>query len=198
MKAFLTSLKSDESLMLDYQNGDSVAFEVLYQRHKDKLFNFIYRSCRNPEVVEDVAHEVWIAVIRNIDSYQPKAKFTTYLYQITRNKIIDHGRRQKSKPIDGVDDDVDFENLSRQDGLHSLQPSAGHDADNQLEWMHLLNQLMDALARLPDEQREAFLLKEQGFNQKEIADITETTPETVKSRVRYARKSLKQTLGAVT
>ena len=180
--------------MLDYQKGDAVAFEVLYKRHKDKLFNFIYRSCLHPDGVEDIAHEVWIAVIRNIDTYQPKAKFTTYLYQITRNKIIDHGRRQKVKPMD----ELDFENLADHDRLQSFQSNSEHGPENQVEWMHLLNQLMGALAKLPSEQREAFLLREQGFNQKEIAEITETTPETVKSRVRYARKTLKQTLGAVT
>jgi len=185
MRSLIKQLKSDESLMRDYQRGDSIAFDVLYQRHKDKLFNFIYRSCQHSESVEDIAHDTWMSIIRTIENYQQTAKFTTYLYQIARNKIIDHWRQQK--PTDttdiGLDQIPSESNLSR---------SAGNNA----EQLQLVNQLMNALLKLPHEQREAFLLKEEGFSQNEIAEITDSKPQAVKSRVRYARQQLRTLMAA--
>ncbi len=170
--------------MRDYQRGDSVAFDVLYQRHKDKLFNFVYRSCQNQEAVEDIAHDSWMAVIRSIEKYESTAKFTTYLYRIARNKIIDHWRKASIEDDNPIEpDDVSPAN--------TVSGAASHGAER----LHMINALLAALALLPEEQREAFLLKEEGFTQLEIAEITGSKPETVKSRVRYARQQLRLELG---
>ena len=185
MRSLIKHLKSDESLMRDYQQGDSVAFDVLYQRHKDKLFNFVYRSCQNREAVEDIAHDTWMAIIRSIEAYQPSAKFTTYLYRIARNKIIDHWRKPKIFEAETVEPD----DVSQASLIHG-------NANYGMEQLQQINSLMVALQQLPAEQREAFLLKEEGFSQREIADITNSKPETVKSRVRYARQQLRTELGA--
>jgi len=185
MRSLIKQLKSDESLMRQYQNGDSVAFDVLYQRHKDKLFNFVYQSCQNRAAVEDIAHDSWMAVIRTIDSYEPTARFTTYLYRIARNKIIDHWRKPH------IADD----NTLEADGV-SLSEAVTGTISHGVEQLQMINSLMTALQQLPADQREAFLLKEEGFSQQEIADITDSKPETVKSRVRYARKQLRLELGA--
>ena len=179
MRNLLKQFKSDESLMLDYQQGDSSAFDMLYMRHKDKLFNFIYRSCQHPESVEDIAHETWMAVIRAAEKYKNSAKFTTWLFQIARNKIIDQWRKQKPESSD-----IDLDQLRLHDALHVGNKNAG-------EQLHLIQELFRALQCLPFEQREAFLLKEEGFSQSEIAEITDAKPETVKSRVRYAKKQLR-------
>ncbi|MBX2867571.1 MAG: sigma-70 family RNA polymerase sigma factor [Acidiferrobacterales bacterium] len=185
MRTLIKQFKSDESLMRDYQQGDSVAFDVLYQRHKDKLFNYVYRSCQNPDVVEDIAHDTWMAIIRSAKNYQPSAKFTTYLYRIARNKVIDHWRKPKATEAIEIEPD----DVSRSSLVHG-QPNYG------MEQLQLVSALMKALQQLPQEQREAFLLKEEGFSQNEIADITDSKPETVKSRVRYARRQLQLELGA--
>jgi len=170
--------------MLAYQRGDSAAFDVLYRRHKDKLFNFIYRSCQHAESVEDIAHDAWMAVIRHAEHYRPSAKFTTYLYQVARNKVIDHWRQQPSSEHATHIEEADVDQITPSALLDSGQRSAeGH--------LTLINELMSALLKLPHEQREAFLLTEEGFSQAEIADITDSKPETVKSRVRYARQQLR-------
>ena len=184
MRSLLKQLKSDETLMRDYQQGDSVAFDVLYQRHKDKLFNFVYRSCQNREAVEDIAHDSWMAVIRSIEQYEPTAKFTTYLYRIARNKIIDHWRKMRPEE----DHPVEPDEVS---SANTVSGSASHGTER----LQMINALLAALALLPEEQREAFLLKEEGFSQMEIAEITGSKPETVKSRVRYARQQLRLELG---
>jgi len=176
MQKLLHNLKSDESLMLAYQRGDSLAFEVLYMRHKNPLFNFLYNSCQQYALVEDLAHDIWMAVIRNIENYKDKASFKTYLYRIARNKLIDHWRSSKEGQQQEFDED--------------LHLNATIEV-NELEQGIQVKQILDAILNLPYEQREAFLLKEEGFSQNEIAKITQSKPETVKTRVRYATQTLR-------
>ena len=73
MLQLLDRFKSDESLMLAYQRGDAGAFESLYQRHKDPLFGFLYRSCPRAAIVEELAQETWKAVIKAAQRYQADA-----------------------------------------------------------------------------------------------------------------------------
>jgi RNA polymerase sigma-70 factor (ECF subfamily) len=174
MRQFLRGIKSDESLMLDYGRGDSAAFEVLYMRHKDSLFAFLYRHCPQQAVVEDLAHDAWTAVIRSAPRYQPSAKFRTWLYQIAHNRLVDHWRRPQPEEL--------------------LPESVAHEGGS-AEAQHRAYQLMQLVLALPSEQKDAFLLREQGFSYREIAEITATGKETVKSRLRYATASLRQQLG---
>lgn len=174
MRQFLYGLKSDESLMLAYQCGDVAAFEVLYMRHKNSLFAFISRSCP-AQVVEEIAQETWAVIIDGAGRYQVKAKFRTFLYQIAHNKIVDYWRRQKTA-ADIIIDACDV----------------ADDTTSKHEQQYHHNQLIRAIRQLPAEQRDAFLLREQGFSQSEIAEITGSGRETVKSRLRYATNTLRQ------
>ena len=76
--------------MLAYGLGDTGAFEHLYRRHKDGLFAFLYRNLPQQAIVEEIAQETWIAVVNAAADYQPRARFKTWLYQIARNKMVDH------------------------------------------------------------------------------------------------------------
>lgn len=167
--------------MLAYQRGDSLAFEVLYMRHKDALFAFLYRSCAQPAVIEELAHDAWTAIIRSVDSYQPSAKFKTYLYQVAHNKLVDYWRSNKNQQYSV--DIAETEIAHTQDDLES------HSERQQLQ-----QSLTDAIAQLPSEQRDTFLLREEGFSQEEIANIVGVGRETVKSRLRYATQQLRETL----
>lgn len=180
MRKLLHGFKSDETLMLNYQQGDSSAFEVLYGRHKDALVAFLYRLCGNAGLVEDLAQETWIAVIRGAERYQVKASFKTYLYQIGRNKMVDYWRKPRRE------DDIDPELAHGED--HSKRP------DDALFNTQVQGLLSRAILALPFEQREAFLLREAGFSQQDIAALVDAGGETVKSRLRYASKHLKQHL----
>jgi RNA polymerase sigma-70 factor (ECF subfamily) len=179
MQKFLHNLKSDESLMLAYQKGDSVAFEVLYMRHKNQVFNFLYNGCQHLQLVEDLAHDIWLSIIRSVDRYRPQAPFRTYLYRIARNRLIDHWRKH------GSGQDVEFNETEHLDTSISV-PATEQTAQ--------VREILDAIMTLPDEQREVFLLREEGFSQQEIAEITDSNPETVKSRARYATRSLRKIL----
>jgi len=174
---------SDESLMLDYTRGDADAFEILYQRHKSPLYRFVLRQC-GPQFVDDLFQDIWMKVINSRMRYKVKATFKTWLYHIARNRIIDHYRRQNIRPVDKNPDNL----ASISDDRH-IQP------ENRLEKNDQREQLMKAITALPDEQKEAFLLREEaGLAIEEIAVTTGVSYETAKSRLRYAVKKLRQQL----
>ncbi|MBN4055490.1 sigma-70 family RNA polymerase sigma factor [bacterium AH-315-K03] len=182
MRQFLTKLKSDESLILAYQRGDSGAFEVLYMRHKDRLFAFLYHNCQQYAVIEELAQDTWTAIIKHIARYQPRAKFKTYLYQIAHHKLLDHWRQHATI-------------LQRAHLAENCEQSAAND-EHTLEKEQLQQHINHALTKLPLEQRDVFLLREEGFSRQDIATITGTSTETVKSRLRYATHQLRTLLRA--
>ena len=166
--------------MLAYRSGDTGAFEILYRRHKDGLFAFLYRSNPRSAVVEELAQDTWMAVINAAGRYKPEARFRTWLYQIAHNRLVDHWRRQGNS-------DGEFDENS--------EVVVGHNDSNHYEREELKNHLMHTLAQLPREQKDALLLQEQGFSLTDIAAITGTGAETVKSRLRYGRDQLRELLG---
>lgn len=177
MLTLIHRLRSDEALMQAYQGGDSSAFEVLYHRHKDGLFAFVYRSCPRHEAAEELAQETWTAIIDRASSYRPEAAFKTWLYQIARNRAADYWRRR--------------------DNNHQPLAQAPEPADESStgEQTAVQHRLLGAIGQLPIDQRDALLLHQQGFSHQDIAAITGAGEETIKSRLRYARKQLRQQLG---
>ena len=166
--------------MLSYQGGDTRAFESLYRRHKDGLFSFLYRGCQRQAIVEELAQDTWMAVIDAAGRYTPKAKFRTWLFQIAHNRSVDFWRRR----------DNQHGNLDDTSEIRSTD-----DQTSALDQQVLRQRLSKAIAALPEEQRTALLLQEQGFSNQDIADITRCGSETVKSRLRYARNQLRERLG---
>lgn len=196
----LQRLKSDEALMLAFQRGDSAAFEVLYTRYKDRLFGFIYKSSAQSLHVEDVAHDTWLAVINSAPNYQRSAQFKTWLYHIAHNKIIDAWRRDKkidrSVYLEG--EELHSSSANAESSLagpergnvkepHNFQGIDLSDADIKV----LALQAVEHIENLPADQQQAFLLREQGFSLQEISSVTQSSPEAVKSRLRYATKKLR-------
>ncbi|MFT5692110.1 MAG: RNA polymerase sigma-70 factor (ECF subfamily) [Oceanicoccus sp.] len=175
-RKLLHGLRNDESLMTAYRHGDSLAFESLYNRHKNGVFAYISRHCP-ANFVEEVAQETWVAIVKAAESYTIKAKFKTYLYHIAHNKIVDHWRRVRPDV-----EDIDTESL--------IDCKAGS-----IDQEYGYAELMTAIKRLPNEQRDAFLLREEGFSHEDIAAITGCGRETVKSRLRYAAQTLQKQLG---
>src|SRR5687767_11077254 len=82
----------DETLMLRYQGGDRTAFAQLARRHQTALYNFAIRQVRVPQVAEDVVQETFVRVVQNAADFKHEARFTTWVYTITRNLCIDHLR----------------------------------------------------------------------------------------------------------
>ena len=180
---FTLRLMQDDALMNAYAKGDARAFEELYRRHKDGVFSFLRRQCDSFEVCEELAHDTWMAVIKQALAYQSNsasAQFKTWLYRIAHNRLVDHWRKY------GGDANVLFEELSDVIANDvSTNPQPAIESHMQLE------ELLSSLATLSPEQTEAILLKIEGFSHAEIAEITSAKQETVKSRLRYAAKHLK-------
>jgi len=176
---------SDEQLKLLCKEGDYAAFEQLYYRHKDPLYRFIFRQCNDDEQAKDIAQDVWLNIHKACGSYVPTAKFTTWLYRIAHNRIIDFYRRnQKGLPV-SYD-----ENLSEQQLLNLDDRNA---PEQLLQSAQQTEHVLHAISNLQEAQREVALLHlEMGFNVNEIANITQINPETAKSRLRYALKKIRQ------
>lgn len=182
--------ESDESLMQRYCAGDAKAFDQLYARYRKPLFGFLYNhSQRQRHEVEEVFQEAWLKVIRNRRRYDSGQAFQPWLYAIARNCLIDRWRHLGAVTSLHVSDDVAMQGASS-NGLARPERLAASD-DIQLRWQQ-------ALAALPAEQREAVLLKlETGMSLAEIAELTGTGRETVKSRLRYAMNRLREQLAEV-
>ena len=170
---------ADSALMLRYKDGDIKAFETLYRRHNDALYRYLLRHCRHPDSAEDVFQEVWGKIIKARETYRPTAKFTTFLYRVAHNCFIDHIRRNK-RHTHTLDIEPDH------------QPDPGEPPETIVERSLARRRLDAALRDLPDEQRDAFLLREEaGLTLDEIAAVTGTNRETTKSRLRYAVNKLR-------
>src|SRR5690349_11744387 len=88
----------DGQLMLRYARGDARAFEKLYTRHRGPLYRYLCRHTRHSEAANDLFQEVWSKVIASRGRYEPRAKFSTFLYHIAHNCCVDHYRRAKGRP----------------------------------------------------------------------------------------------------
>jgi RNA polymerase sigma factor (sigma-70 family) len=196
---------SDETLMQQYAEGDAQSFEVLYHRHRAWLHRVLLRSLHSESAAQDVFQDTWLTVIKGASRYEPRAKFTTWLYGLAHSRLIDMVRKDKTmgraannvqlsnpdKPIDtfNVYENADDQSFS----LDAMAP----DPSEAVAWRQFGRQLEQALNALPFEQREAFgLWVEAELTVEEIASATGSTPEAAKSRLRYARAKLKAALSA--
>ncbi len=186
--------EADESLMLRYAAGDIAAFDSLYERHALGVWRYVFRSVREQAVADDLLQDVWFAVARQASTYQPTARFRTWLFTMAHNRLVDHVRTAKhhaSLDDDGGDDEDDTGNLL----AHTLAAESGFGPLRQLQSKEQAAALMAAIENLPPAQREAFLLQaEGGMAVEEIASTTGVSFETAKSRLRYARNSLREQL----
>ena len=169
----------DSALMLRYKDGDVEAFETLYKRHNDSLFRYLMRLCRHRDTAEDIFQEVWGKIIKARERYRPTAKFRTFLYRVAHNCFIDHIRRNQRHQ-----NTADIEPDTQQN------PAEGPDVATERSLAR--RRLESALGDLPDEQRDVFLLHEEGgLSLDEIAHVTGVNRETIKSRLRYAVNKLR-------
>jgi RNA polymerase sigma-70 factor (ECF subfamily) len=178
--------------MLRYKEGDVEAFEILLGRYQQPLFAFVYRFCNDYHQSQDLVQEVFLRIIKVAKSYEPRAKFSTFLYTFAHNLCIDYIRRNKkrrnvslSQPLD-ESEGITFEDTMKDESANPEKDLHQKTFDLELE---------KAVSELPEEQREVFLLREQmNLPFDEIAKIVGCLPSTAKSRMRYALQSIRQKL----
>jgi len=187
---------SDEALMLRYARGDAEAFERLLERHRRPLFGYLCRTLKNRELAEDTFQEVFIRVMKAGSRYKRTAKFTTWLYRIARNTCVDALRRESYRKTESLSEPRGQNGdtgLTLQDAIPS--PNPGPDVE--FERRQFQEVLKKCIERLSPEQREVFVLRQyQNLPFREIARVTGATESTVKSRMRYALRSLRSMLVA--
>lgn len=175
---------ADEELIASYLRGDMGAFDRLYRRHDRKTFAFIRQMLHPTDraTVEDLHQEGWLAVAHKAASFAPgKARFSTWLYTVLRNRVLDHLRARPPH----ADDEADPDQLA----------SCAAGPEQVLAEKRLVEAVEGGLLALSVQQREAFLLfTVVELSLAEIADVTQAHPETAKTRLRYAREALRQRL----
>jgi RNA polymerase sigma-70 factor (ECF subfamily) len=178
---FVTSTDKHGQLMLAYAAGDIAAFDTLYAHYKGPLYRFFLRQCGSRAIAEELYQELWMRVINHRTAYEHKAKFSTWIYHIAHNLTVDHFR--KPEP---ARDEAELDELV---GDPYSDPIEHYSSQEKLA------RFLGMLQSLPDEQRQVFMLKEEaGLSLDEIAQVTGASFETVKSRLRYAVKKLRETL----
>jgi RNA polymerase sigma-70 factor (ECF subfamily) len=183
----------DETLMLRYQQGDRAAFAQLVRRHQMHLYNFALRQVRVPQVAEDVVQESFVRVVQNATDFKHEARFTTWVYTITRNLCIDHLRKRALRKHPSLDESRGEEGDGPTLGEQTADPRAS--VEREATGSELKERIARAVDTLPDEQREVFLMRETAnLPFKEIAEITGVPENTVKSRMRYALERLQGAL----
>jgi RNA polymerase sigma-70 factor, ECF subfamily len=184
---------SDETLMLRYQQGDRSAFPQLVRRHQTPLYNFALRQVRVPQVAEDVVQETFVRVVQNAADFKHEARFTTWVYTITRNLCIDQLRKRALRKHPSLDESRGEEGDGPTLGEQTADPRAS--VERAATGSELQERIARAVEKLPDEQREVFLMRElSNLPFKEIAEITGVPENTVKSRMRYALERLQEAL----
>lgn len=172
---------TDEALYSRFRKGEAAAFDILYERYRQPLYLFLLRSSPSQSDAEDLFQELWIRVIHARDQFR-EGSIKAWLFRIARNLEIDLYRRRSLRPV------ADTAQVDASAATDPLPEQRAHDAD-------CGDRLVAAIAHLPREQREAFLLKEEsGMPLADIAHMVSVGRETIKSRLRYAMKRLREIL----
>ncbi len=170
----------DSQLMWRYRrSGHPDLLAELMQRLGDDLYHYLLTQT-DPALADDLFQSVWLRVIERRHQYEPgDARFKTWLFTLGRNLMLDELRRQRRWSSETWSD---------------AHEGSGEPLEAVVEVTELAEAFDQALTRLPFAQREAFVLQQEGFSLADIGRITDDHPETIKSRLRFARKTLKRYL----
>jgi len=185
-------VRTDVQLMLDVKAGDEASFELLLQRYRTPLVNFLFRMVRNREQAEDLAQEVFLRVYRAREEYVPSAKFTTWLFRIATNLALNSMRDNRYHKLEvSIDAPVA---LDSEDGdERPLDVAEKHpNIEQHLVEDVRVKMIRHAINKLPEKQRAAVLLhKYQELDYTEIAKILSCSESALKSLLFRAYEALR-------
>lgn len=183
------TMVSDEELLARSLDGDLNAFEVIVNRYKDRLYNFVLRFVKDQQTAEDIVQDTFLRTYRNRESFQAVAKFSTWIYTIAGNLAKSELRRRKrwrflSIGVQNDDTGTTFE-----------LPDTSATPDSNTETALAETRIQEAISRLPERYREAVVLRDiEGLDYDEISQIIGCPLGTVKSRINRGRLRLQEEL----
>jgi RNA polymerase sigma factor (sigma-70 family) len=181
------SVINDQNLVQAYIEGDHSAIEVLINRHRSKVYTYIFLTIKNQQLAEDLFQETFIKVIQSLRAgkYKDNGKFLSWVIRIAHNLVIDHFRKEKQmNAISNDDSEVDLFNSKKL-------------SDDNIEELIIHSQIQSEVRtlinELPDDQREVVLLRHYGgLSFKEITNQTDVSINTALGRMRYALINLRK------
>jgi RNA polymerase sigma-70 factor (ECF subfamily) len=178
----------DFGLMARIGAGDHEAFRLLVERHQHAVIGTVAKMLGNPSDAEDISQQVFLRIWRNARRYRPDAKFTTYLFTITRNLVFNETRRRSRKKEVSADE-------REESSQHQIEDSADRRPDAQMLQAELQTAVDAAIAALPESQRMAVVLRRyEQLSYEEIAAVLGLSVSAVKSLLFRARSALRDSL----
>ena len=156
---------SDESLIGRHARGDGTAFELLYRRHELRTWRYLERNVGSRAIADGLMQDVWFVVARDASGYEHKGRFATWLFGIAHQRVEEHAKAARTQ-------------------VHPVPPAPEQ-----------LAPLTKALAQIPREQRDSYLLQLEGeLTVDEISSVTNCAAEMTQARLHYARTKLSELL----
>lgn len=185
------NMENDSDMVRGVLEGDATAYRGLVEKYQGRVYGMVYGMVRNREDARDITQEAFVKAYRSIHSFRLESSFYTWIYKIAMNQAIDFLRKRKRRKASGFD-----EGIATRDGDGGIADAHNSESPRKaLERKQLYAAIMDALERLPEDQRQVVLLRElEGLSYREIAEVVGIPEGTVMSRLFYARKKLQKLL----
>jgi RNA polymerase sigma-70 factor, ECF subfamily len=183
---------SDVDLMLRVKTGDESAFGLLVQRYRRPMVGFMYRMCHNPSTAEELAQEVFLRVYRSRTSYEPSAKFTTWLYRIATNLAANHARDTRHERPENT---LRLDEPDQETGTTPDLADESLSAEEQILQRERLAAIRRKVNALPERQRVAVIMhKYQQMDYREIGEVLKLSESATKSLLFRAYETLREQL----
>jgi RNA polymerase sigma-70 factor (ECF subfamily) len=181
------ALDLDAQLMLRVRDGDDESFRVLLEKHRNPVIRFVYRMVQDHAVSEELAQEVFLRIYRSRRTYEPTARFTTWLFRIATHLALNWLRDERNeRNQQRLDDDGDGEMPARE--VADRRPTV----EQSMVYQTRLQEVRDAIALLPEKQRAAVLMhKYEEMEYAQIAQVLESSESAVKSLLFRAYETLR-------
>ena len=181
----------DADLVHEALEGNQLSFQLLVERYQWRLFALTRHYTRSAVEVEDIVQDTFLKAYARLESFQHQSSFYTWLYRIAMNLAIDLTRKRKRRKTSSFEEEV-----ATRDGDGGIsEVHHGDGPSRTLERKRLYKRIMDAVDTLPEDQKQAILLRElEGLSYREISEIMGIPEGTVMSRLFYARKKLQKLL----
>jgi RNA polymerase sigma-70 factor (ECF subfamily) len=198
MKNFENIKISDKILVQQYRQGDNQAMETLVHKHQDRIYNLIYKMCKNTDDAAELTQDTFLKIIENIKTFKNKSSFYTWAFQIATHLTINHLNRKNKIEFKPLDYDDYYQGQPHIKLKNFLQDNKSSDLSVIVQDREICQIIINILMRLDDKYRILILLRDvESMNYSQIARVLNLELGTVKSRLSRARKTLKEIIELV-